>query len=136
MPHEPPPDIVLLGAEWHPRVLLRAQLIEEGFDVVATNTWPMMRRHLRPGAKPRLALVDLSGLPEPQRVLNELRVLMKPNRVLVLAAIGTVQPAAIERFGFRVLRRPVAIKDVMATAVQAIRRAESAGEQDVAGGTA
>jgi hypothetical protein len=127
MPHEPPPDIVLLGAEWHPRVLLRAQLIEEGFDVVATNTWPMMRRHLRPGAKPRLALVDLSGLPEPQRVLNELRV---------LAAIGTVQPAAIERFGFRVLRRPVAIKDVMATAVQAIRRAESAGEQDVAGGTA
>jgi len=28
-----PPDIVLLGAEWPSRALLRAQLIEEGFDV-------------------------------------------------------------------------------------------------------
>ena len=125
MPHEPPPDILLLGAEWQPRALLRAQLIEEGYDVVATDTWPMMRRHLRPGAKPRLALVDLSGLPEPHRVLTELRVLMKPNRVLILAAFGTVQPEAVERLGFRVLRRPIAIKDVVATVDSALRAQHS-----------
>jgi hypothetical protein len=87
MPQQPLPDIVLLGAEWQPRALIRAQLIEEGFDVVATNTWPMMRRHLRPGSKPRLAIVDLKGLPNPDDVLNDVRVLMKPSRVLVLTAI-------------------------------------------------
>ena len=37
-------DIVLLGAERQTRALLRAQLIEEGLDVLATDTWPMMRQ--------------------------------------------------------------------------------------------
>src|SRR5215831_1386362 len=97
------PDIVLLGADWQPRALIRAQLIEEGFDVVATDTWPMMRRHLRPGSKPRLAIVDLKGLPHPDMVLNDLRVLMNPSRVLVLTAIGTIPPPDIERRGFRAL---------------------------------
>src|SRR5689334_12743255 len=97
---EPPPDIVLLGAEWKARAMIRAQLIEEGFDVVATNTWPMMRRHLRPGQKPRLALVDVSGLDEPEQVLQDLAVLMKPERVLVLTAAATVSPSEISRLGF------------------------------------
>ena len=58
-----PPDIVLLATEWQPRALLRAQLIEEGFEVLATDTWTTMRRYLRPGSKPLLAIVDLQGLP-------------------------------------------------------------------------
>lgn len=32
-----PPDIVLLGPEWPERALLRAQLVEEGHDVVAID---------------------------------------------------------------------------------------------------
>ena len=52
-----PPDVVLLAADWQPRALIRAQLIEQGFDVVATDTWPVMRRHLRAGTKPRIVLV-------------------------------------------------------------------------------
>src|SRR6266852_5170698 len=104
MPQEPPPDIVLLGAEWQPRAMIRAQLIEAGFDVVATNTWPMMRRQLRPGSKPRLAIVDLKGLSNPQDVLNDLRVLMNPKRVL---------------------SRPIAIKDVVDAAADAIRSGHS-----------
>jgi hypothetical protein len=123
MPHKPPPDIALLGAEWQPRALLRAQLIEEGFDVVAADTWPAMRRHLRPGCRPRLAIVDLSSLPDPEQVLNDLRVLMKSGRVLVLSASGTVDATDIERLGFSVLRRPVAIKDVVAAAARTIQAA-------------
>src|SRR6266849_5793391 len=125
MSQEPPPDIVLLGAEWQPRAMIRAQLIEAGFDVVATNTWPMMRRQLRPGSKPRLAIVDLKGLSNPRDVLNDLRVLMNPKRVLVLTAIGTVPAAEIERLGFRVLSRPIVIKDVVDTAADAIRSGHS-----------
>ena len=55
-----PTDIVLLSAEWPSRALLRAQLIEEGLEVVATDTWTMMRRHLRPGSRSRFAILDFS----------------------------------------------------------------------------
>src|SRR5207302_8833773 len=71
-----PPDVVLLAGDWQPRALIRAQLIEEGFEVVATNTWPMMRRHLRTGSKPRLAILDLKSLPDPEQRLHDVRVLM------------------------------------------------------------
>jgi hypothetical protein len=114
-----PPDIVFLAAEWQPRAMIRAQLIEEGWEVVATSSWLMMRRHLRPGSKPRLAIVDVKDLPDPKSVLDDLRVLMKPERVLVLSAIGTIPPAEIERLGFRVIPRPFVIEDV----VRAIRKA-------------
>jgi hypothetical protein len=111
-------DIVLLGAEWQPRALIRAQLIEEGFEVVATDSWEMMRRHLRPGSKPRLAIVDLQGLPNPLDVLEGLRLLMKPQHVLVLTAIGTVSRADIERLGFVAVPRPIVVSDVMNAVAQ------------------
>src|SRR2546428_13486041 len=61
------PDIVLFAVGRQPRTLLRAQLIEEGFDVLATDTWPEMRRLLRPAARPVLAIVDAQGAPDPDR---------------------------------------------------------------------
>jgi len=116
----PPADIVLLSADWHTRAPLRAQLIEDGFEVIATDTWPMMREHLHPGSKPRLAIVDLQGLERPQEVLDGLRVLMKPDRVLALTALGTVPAGEIARAGFRVLNRPASIEQVVAAARAAI----------------
>jgi hypothetical protein len=118
---DPVPDVVLLGAEWKPRALIRAQLIEEGFNVVATNTWAMMRRHLRPGIKPRLAVVDLRGLDEPEQVLRDLAVLMKPDRVLVVTATATVPPSVVSRLGFRVHRRPVTIASIVAAVREAVQ---------------
>jgi DNA-binding NtrC family response regulator len=107
------PDIVFLDADWQSRALIRAQLIEDGFEVVATESWTMMRRHLRPGSKPRLALVDLKDLADPQDVLRDLRVLMKPERVLVLSAFGTMAREDIERLGFHVMPRPFVIEDLV-----------------------
>jgi hypothetical protein len=120
-----PPDIVLLGAEWQARALLRAQLIEQGFEVIAVDTWPLMRRHLRPGHKPRLAIVDLQGLQQPEQALDDLRILMDPRAVLVLSGIGTVAPAKIEGLGFQVLNRPVTIGSVVAVAERAIRQSQA-----------
>jgi len=125
---EQPPDIVLLASEWRTRALIRAQLIEEGFEVVATDTWPTMRWQLRPGMKPRLAIVDLKDLPSPEDVLNDVRVLMKPERVLVLAATGTVAAEDIERLGFHVRPRPFAVSDVVRAAANAIRTAQVSTE--------
>lgn len=118
---EPSPDVVLLGAEWKARALIRAQLIEEGFDVVATNTWTMMRRHLRPGSKPRFVVVDVKGLNDPERVLRDLAVLMKPERVLVVSATATVPPSLISRLGFRVLHRPLTIAAIVVAVSEALR---------------
>jgi DNA-binding NtrC family response regulator len=120
----PAPDIVLLATEWRPRALLRAQLIEEGFDVLATDTWTVMRRCLRPGSKPALVIIDLHALPEPDRVLNDLKILMKPNRVLVLAAMGTVPADEIRTGGFHVVSRPIAIGKVVAAAARAIEESD------------
>lgn len=122
-----PPDVVLLATDWQPRALIRAQLIEEGLEVIATDTWSMMRRHLRPGVKPQLALVDLKDLANPEQVLRDLRVLMKPDRVLVLTATGTVPSAVIKGLGFRAVSRPIAIEGVVRAAVTAIRFESPAG---------
>jgi DNA-binding response OmpR family regulator len=118
------PDIVLLDAEWPSRALLRAQLIEDGFDVLATDTWVTMRRYLRPGSKPQLAIVDLQGLPLPEQVLEDLKVLMPPERVLVLSALGTVEGEVLDRLGFRYVKRPIVVADVVA----AVRKAMSSGQ--------
>jgi hypothetical protein len=123
----PPPDVVLLAVEWQPRALIRAQLAEEGFEVVATATWPTMRRQLRPGVKPHLAIVDLKGLQDPLSILNDLRVLMKPERVLVVTAIGTVRESDVERSGFHVLHRPIVIEDIVRTAAGLIRPSTRTG---------
>lgn len=120
-----PPDIVLLGTEWKPRALLRAQLIEEGFEVLAADSWATVRPYLRPGSKPRLVIVDLQGLREPDRVLADLQVLMKPKHVLVLAALGTVLQDDIDRFGFRVAKRPVSIRSIVIAAARATRDQEA-----------
>ena len=124
MPH-PPPDVVLLATEWQPRALLRAQLIEEGLEVVAADNWTMTRRQLRPESKPLLVIVDLQGLPAPDVVLKDLAILMRPDRVIVLTAIGTVAPAKIGALGFQVVKRPIRLGNVVAAVVGAIRKTKS-----------
>lgn len=120
---EPPPDVVLLAQKWQPRALLRAQLIEEGFRVVAADTWPMARDYLRGASKPRLAIIDLDGLTEVEGILHDVRELMPPARVVVVTALGTMPPEQVERLGFRVVRRPLLIKDVLAAAAHAAHQA-------------
>jgi hypothetical protein len=118
---ESPPDIVLLAPEWATRLAIRAQLIEDGFDVVATDTWSMLRSVLRPGMKPRAVLVDLKALPDPVRVLDDLPLLMKPDRVLVITASGTVSHDDVAQRGFHVVSRPLILADVVGTAEELVR---------------
>ena len=126
-----PPDVVLLAVEWQPRALIRAQLIEEGFEVVATDDWNTMRQHLQGRSKPRLVIVDLKGLPNPEQVVHELRVLMRPARVIVLTAMGTVSPTSIEGAGFDVLPRPIVIEKIVRAARAAMRSADADAERAI-----
>jgi hypothetical protein len=111
-----PPDVVLLGPEWPERALLRAQLIEEGYEVVATDAWPIPRQLLRSDTKPRVLIVDLQGLPEPRQALEEIRGVLPPERVLVVTAVGTISLDDIRTLGFRVVTRPATVGDVVAAA--------------------
>ena len=107
-------SILLLAGTWQPRALLRAQLIEEGFDVVATDDWREARSYLKDASKPNVVVVDLEGLPHVQEVLRELSELIEPKHVLVLSALTAVSPAELQRLGFRVAKRPLLVRDVVA----------------------
>jgi len=116
-----PPDVLLLGPEWPERALLRAELIEAGYDVVAIDAWPIPGLYRQAGMRPRVAIVDLQGLPEPRTVLDELRFVMPTDRVLVITALGTVTVDEIRHMGYHVLPRPTSIRDVITAAANVLR---------------
>ena len=97
-----PPDVLLLSPEWPERALLRAELIEAGYEVVAIEAWPMPGLYRRPGMEPRMAIVDLQGLPEPRTVLDELGYVMPPDRVLIVVALGTLTLDEVRQMGYQV----------------------------------
>jgi hypothetical protein len=110
-----PPDVMVLGAEWPERALLRAQLIEEGHEVVAADTWPIPRLYRRPGMKPRVLLIDLHELPTPRETLDEVRLVLPPTRVLVVTALGSLTGNEVRALGFNnVIERPVTIGQIVA----------------------
>jgi DNA-binding response OmpR family regulator len=107
------PDIVLLGVDWRSRALIRAQLIEEGYEVIAVDDWPTARRVLRLSPAIRVAIVDLEGLVDPVSVLREIRLVVDPSRVLVLGGLGTIVPSDIRSLGLHAIFRPFTIRDVV-----------------------
>jgi hypothetical protein len=120
-----PPDILLLGPEWPERALLRAELIEAGYDVVAIDAWPPPRPYRQAGAVPRVIIVDLRGLLEPRSVLGELRVLVAPDRVIVITALGTLTVDTIRQLGYHVMTRPTSVREVVETAGRLLRTDEA-----------
>ena len=108
------PDVVLLASEWPDRALLRAQLIEEGYEVIAVEAWPLPKLYRVPGMEPRLLLVDLQGSSRPHETLAEVRQLAGPTRVLVVTALGTVTADDVRALGFDVIQRPATIGQIVA----------------------
>lgn len=128
--NEQAPDVVLLGPEWPERALLRAQLIEEGYSVVAIDEWPIPRPYRRTGLKPRVIVIDLHGLPDPRATLDEVRLLMPSDRVLVVAAMGTLTGNELRRLGFKVIERPATIGEIVRAAASMLSRISTS--QDLA----
>ena len=66
-------EILLIAADWQLRALVRAQLLEEGFDVRALPSLEIALAHLlRSGGQPRLTIVDTQGLQVEARQLSDL----------------------------------------------------------------
>jgi hypothetical protein len=117
-----PPDVIVLGAEWPERALLRAQLIEEGYEVVAVDTWPIPRLYRGTGMKPRVLLIDLHKLPNPREMLDEVRLVLPPERVLVVTALGSVAAGEVRARGFHVIERPVSIGQIVSETAALLSR--------------
>lgn len=131
-----PPDVMLLCPEWPERALVRAQLIEEGHDVIAIDAWPMPRLYRRPEMKPRVMLIDLHGLPNPGVTLDEVRFVLPAERVLVVTALGSLTGDEVRRLGFNVVDRPATIGQIVsATKVLVSRTTHSERGQHKGGGT-
>lgn len=118
---QPHLDVLLIAPEWPERALLRAQLIDEGFEVAAVDAWPIPSEYARPPLKPRVVVIDLRGLPHPDYALSGLAVLFPPSSVLVLTALGTQPTEDITRLGFQLLPRPVSVGTIVARIRELLR---------------
>jgi DNA-binding response OmpR family regulator len=127
-----PPDVIVLGTQWPERALLRAQLIEEGHEVVVVDTWPIPRLYRRPGMKPRVLLIDLRELPKPRETLDEVRFVLPPERVLVVTALGSLTGQQVRELGFNVIERPVSIRQIVAATGALVSRTPSEQSAHVA----
>ena len=116
------PDIVLIDAHWPRRALLRAQLIEEGYDVIATDEWATAKTYVETLLKPRLVIVDLQDLPTAELILDELDAHMDPAHVLVLTALGTLSSEELSKRGFHVLRRPASVGEIVGLVSHLLKR--------------
>ena len=116
-----PLDILLLGPQWPTRALLRAQILEEGYEVAAADSWPIEGPSAKLLTRARIVIVDLQGLPAPRIVLEELHKRIDPARVLVVTASGTLPNEDVRRLGFHVIPRPASIADIVAAAVARLR---------------
>ncbi len=118
-------EILLVSTEWRLRVPVRAQLIEEGFEVEAHEAWDFAELLLRSGARrPRLLVFDATSEDHPAALLQTLSHLMPPGQVLVLTAPSVLAPADIDALGFpHVLARPFSVRDIVGQAALLLGRA-------------
>src|SRR6186997_2493337 len=96
-------DVLLVAPDLNERRMILAELVEAGYRVLAVEAWPP-----RPWPRPGAVVIDVHGLPDPRAVLDELGLLLPPERVIVLT--GTLSPGAreVHEVGpFQVLARPI-----------------------------
>ena len=121
-PAESAPDVLVLSANRDIRAPLRAQLIEDGHNVVAADAWPVPRRFYRADAKPRAVVVDLRDLPDPQRVIDELAALARPEHSVIVMSLGSVAVDDLRRRGFHVVTRPTTVGEIAAIVGRLLQR--------------
>lgn len=107
--------LLLIAADWQFRALVRAQLIEAGYEVMAFPRLDVALLYLmRGGAPPWLTIVDLPGLDANVSTLVDLRRLT--GQVPLLLCGGILDRAVIDAEELqpaRVLMRPFSVGDVV-----------------------
>jgi DNA-binding response OmpR family regulator len=90
------PDVLLIIPDRRLRAFILAQLTEEGYRVVAVPTVRHGRFLLQRGEAPRLVVLDLAGLKEPDEAVIQL---LSGIQARVLAAVGILERERAQRLG-------------------------------------
>jgi DNA-binding response OmpR family regulator len=108
-------EILLIAADWGFRALLRAQLLEEGFEV---RSWPSLEAALaylmRGGEPPQAIVLDAESIEVESRKVSDLWRLA--GGVPLLLCGGASSRAALDQRDLppaTVLMRPFRIRDVV-----------------------
>ena len=109
-------EILLIAADWQLRALVRAQLLEEGFDVRALPSLEIALAHLlRSGGQPRLTIVDTQGLQAEARQLSDLwRLNGQAPLILCVGALSGEALVQESSAPAEVLLRPFRVGDLVA----------------------
>ncbi len=118
------PRILIAGKHWTARALLRAQLIEEGFDIEAHEDVQSADRSLWASKiMPHLLIADLFESETPAKDVERLSRWVEHVPIWVLAGHATGEVAALEGRGFeRVLYRPLDMGKLVQEAKQRLAR--------------
>jgi DNA-binding response OmpR family regulator len=113
-------EILLIAADWRLRALVRAQLLEEGFEVRALPALEVALAHLTGGgARPGLILLDTQGAAFDAQAVSALRqVSGQAPLILCGGAWSQVEAWQEGLTAARVLRRPFRVGDL----VEEVRR--------------
>jgi hypothetical protein len=96
-------------------VVLCAQLMEEGYEVLAVESWDEAELLLSTGAvRPRTTIFALEQEANPEACLRTLARLLLVDTVLILTSPSVLSVAEVNALGFpHVLSRPFSVRDVL-----------------------
>ena len=108
-------QILLVGKDWQPRALLRAQLIEEGLDVEARETVAEALASLEASpALPALLVADLSSSDDPITDAELLSGWTRQVPTWILASRSLIVDPSLKGRGFElILFRPIDIGELV-----------------------
>ena len=108
-------QILITGKGWQARALLRAQLLEEGFEVEACENIPQALATLGPGTNlPGLLIADISASDDPSADVEALSVWSRKVPIWIIASRTYIIEKGLRGHGFgMVLLRPVDVGELV-----------------------
>ena len=108
-------QILIAGKDWQARAFLRAQLLEEGFDVEAYESIPDALAALRqPGQLPDLFIADISASADPSADVEALSAWSREVPIWVIASRTFIIEKGLKGRGFEtILLRPIELGEVV-----------------------
>jgi len=108
-------QILIAGKDWQSRALLRAQLLDEGFEVEAHETITDALGALEPGAKPPdLFIADISASDDPSADVEALSAWTRKVPIWIIASRTYIVEKGLRGHGFEmILLRPVDMNELV-----------------------
>ncbi len=107
--------ILIAGKDWQARALLRAQLLEEGFEVEAYETIPDALAALGPGTNlPNLFIADVFASDDPSADVEALSAWARKVPIWIIATRTYIIDKGLRGHGFEmILLRPVDVGELV-----------------------